>query len=131
MPATASSVLNEINTMATPTDPDFRARLAALNEKFAATVPVTMEKIHAALEACRAGGELPPEADLRQLHELLHGWAGSAGTFGFPVLGQQARRVEHMVREVLTVHTGWPPVIPEVEQLLRWAARDPQAATYD
>ena len=28
--------------MATPVDPDFRARLAALNEKFAATVPGTL-----------------------------------------------------------------------------------------
>jgi HPt (histidine-containing phosphotransfer) domain-containing protein len=118
--------------MATPVDPDFRARLAALNEKFAVTVPVTMEKIAQALAACRAAaGELPPETDLRQLHELLHGVAGSAGTFGFGMLGQQSRRIEHMVRAVLTEHTGWPAVIPEVEQLLNWAARDAQATTYE
>ncbi|SHN43961.1 Hpt domain-containing protein [Duganella sacchari] len=116
--------------MATPVDPDFRARLAALNEKFAATVPLTIEKIRAALADCVAGGESPPEAALHQLHELLHGWAGSAATFGFPTLGAEARRIEQMVRGVLTTHTGWSPVPAEVEKLLAWAGRDPKASQY-
>ncbi|RFP21833.1 Hpt domain-containing protein [Duganella sp. BJB488] len=118
--------------MATPADPEYRARLAALSERFAATVPGTMAQITEALAACRASaGDPPPEPELRRLHELLHGVAGSAGTFGFGMLGQQARRIEHMVRGVLTEHTGWPAVIPEVEQLLNWAARDPQATDYE
>ena len=118
--------------MATLVDPEFRNRLAALNARFAATVPGTMARISEALAACRAaGGDLPPETELRQLHELLHGVAGSAGTFGFGMLGQQARRIEHMVRGVLTDHTGWPAVVPEVEQLLKWAARDAQATNYE
>ena len=117
--------------MATPTDPDFRARLAALNDKFAATVPATMEKIGLAFAECKAGGELPPDAALHQLHELLHGVAGSAGTFGFGMLGQQSRHVEQMLRGVLAEHAGWPAVIPEVEQLLRWAAKDPRATSYE
>ncbi len=120
--------------MATPVDPDFRARLAALNEKFAATVPVTMEKIASALAACRAeeaGGRPPTEAAMRPLHELLHGVAGSAGTFGFGTLGQEARRIEHMLREVMDTHSGWDAVVPEVEKFLRWAARDPHATVYD
>ncbi len=115
----------------TPVDPDFRARLAALNDKFAATVPVTMEKIAQALTACEAdGGDPPSDEALHRLHELLHGVAGSAGTFGFGTLGQQCRRSEQMVRVVLAEHVGWPAVIPEVEQLLRWAARDPKADNY-
>ncbi len=118
--------------MAMPEDPAFRARLAALSEKFAATVPGTLEQITQAFAACQAsGGELPPDAQLHQLHELLHGVAGSAGTFGFAMFGQQARRIEHMVRGVLAEHTGWPAVIPEVEKLLKWAARDAQATTYE
>jgi HPt (histidine-containing phosphotransfer) domain-containing protein len=44
-----------------------------------------------------AGGEPPPDA-LHQLHEVLHGVAGSAGTFGFAVFGREARRIEQMVR---------------------------------
>ena len=115
--------------MATPVDPDFRARLAALNEKFAATVPVTMEKIAAALAACQAGTP-PAEAAVRQLHELLHGVAGSAATFGFATLGQEARRIEHMLRDVMDTGSGWDAVVPEVEKYLRWAACDPHATEY-
>lgn len=117
--------------MATPVDPDFRARLAALNDKFAATVPGTLVRLRAALDACKAGGALPPHEALHALHEVLHGVAGSAGTFGFAVFGQEARRVEQMVRAVLASNTGWAPVVPEVEKLLAWAARDPKAAQYD
>ena len=119
--------------MATPVDPEFRARLQVLNDKFAATVPVTMEKIRLALEACRAHGDdaaMPPAAAIDHLHELLHGVAGSAATFGFPVLGQQARRIEQMVRVVMAGQCGWQAVIPEVQQLLRWAAHDPRAESY-
>ena len=117
--------------MATPVDPDFRARLAALNEKFAATVPGTLAKIRAALDECRAGGDQPSQAALHQLHEVLHGVAGSAGTFGFTVFGQEARRVEQLVRAVLSSHSGWPPVAPEVEKLLAWATRDAKATTFE
>ena len=117
--------------MATPVDPDFRARLAALNDKFAATVPGTLAKIRAALDACVAGGDQPSQDALHQLHEVLHGVAGSAGTFGFAVFGQEARRVEQMVRAVLASNTGWTPVIPEVEKLLVWASRDAKASQYD
>ncbi|WP_432377551.1 Hpt domain-containing protein [Duganella sp. P38] len=117
--------------MATPVDPDFRARLSALNEKFAATVPGTLVRIRAALDACQAGGAQPSQEALHQLHEVLHGVAGSAGTFGFAVFGQEARRVEQMVRAVLANHGGWAPVAPEVEKLLAWASRDAKAAQYD
>ncbi len=117
--------------MATPVDPDFRARLAALNEKFAATVPGTLAKIRAALDECTAGGDQPSSAALHQLHELLHGVAGSAGTFGYPVFGQEARRVEQMVRAVLAGNAEWPPVVPEVEKLLAWALRDAKASSFE
>jgi len=117
--------------MATPVDPDFRARLAALNEKFAATVPGTLAKIRAALDECQVGGEQPSQAALYQLHEVLHGVAGSAGTFGFTVFGQEARRVEQLVRAVLSSNSGWPPVVPEVEKLLAWATRDAKATSFE
>jgi len=117
--------------MPTPVDPEFRARLAALNEKFAATVPATLDKIRAALALCVAGGAQPSQEALHQLHEVLHGVAGSAGTFGFTVFGQESRRIEQMVRAVLTAQTGWAPVVPEVEKLLAWAERNPRADAYD
>jgi len=115
--------------MATLADQEFRARLAALGAKFAATVPVTMEKIRLALAECQAGAE-PGIGQLDNLHELLHGVAGTAGTFGFGVLGRECRRIEQMVRQVMAGDAPWAPVVPEVQVLLRWAARDPQAAEY-
>ena len=117
--------------MATPVDPDFRARLAALNEKFAATVPGTLAKIRAALDDCTAGGDQPSSAALHQLHEVLHGVAGSAGTFGYAVFGQESRRVEQMVRAVLSSNASWPSVVPEVEKLLAWALRDAKASSFE
>ena len=116
--------------MATPVDPDFRARLAALNDKFAVTVPATMEKIRLALAECTVG-DAPSAAALHPLHELLHGVAGSAGTFGFATLGNQCRRIEQMVRGVMAGSGEWPAVIPEVNKLLRWAAVDARAENYD
>ena len=111
--------------MATPVDPDFRARLAALNDKFAASVPGTLEKIRLALAACTIGGT-PSPAALHDLHEALHGVAGSAGTFGFAVLGNECRRIEQMVRGVMAGAGEWSEVIPEVEKMLAWAAIDPR-----
>jgi chemotaxis protein histidine kinase CheA len=117
--------------MPTPIDPDFRARLAALNDKFAATVPGTLDKIRAALADCVAGGAVPSQDALHQLHEVLHGVAGSAGTFGFAVFGRESRRIEQMVRGVLATQTGWADVPAEVEKLLAWASRDAKASEYD
>jgi HPt (histidine-containing phosphotransfer) domain-containing protein len=116
--------------MATPVDPDFRARLSALNDKFAATVPGTMEKIRLALAECTAGGATPSAAALHQLHEALHGVAGSAGTFGFATLGTECRRIEQTVRAVIAGGEGWSTVTPDVEKLLRWAAIDPRSSEY-
>ncbi|NGZ84733.1 Hpt domain-containing protein [Duganella aceris] len=116
--------------MATPVDPDFRARLSALNDKFAATVPGTMEKIRVALAECAAGGATPSSAALHQLHEALHGVAGSAGTFGFATLGTECRRIEQTVRAVLAGGDGWATVPPAVEKLLHWASIDPRSADY-
>jgi HPt (histidine-containing phosphotransfer) domain-containing protein len=117
--------------MTAPTDTDFRARLAALNVKFAATVPGTMAKIAQALAACRADGAVPTAASLHDLHELLHGVAGSAGTFGFATLGHEARRIEQQVRVVMKEGAGWDAVPAQVEQLLAWAARDAGATEYN
>jgi chemotaxis protein histidine kinase CheA len=116
--------------MATPVDPDFRARLAALNEKFAATVPGTLNKIRAALDRCVAS-EHPSPAALHELHEVLHGVAGSAGTFGFAVFGREARRIEQLVRAAMETQTGLAPVVPEVEKLLLWASRNAKANEYE
>ncbi|WP_295992029.1 Hpt domain-containing protein [Rugamonas sp.] len=115
--------------MATLVDQDFHARLRALGDKFAARVPETMAAIERALAACAARGATPE--CVGELHELLHGIAGSAGTFGFTVLGREARRLEQQARAVQAGEVEWPPLAAQLAQLLRWAARDPKAAQYD
>lgn len=124
--------------MATVVDPEYRARLKALADKFAATVPVTMEKIRVATAACAAGvgsdparPQQPDEASLQALHELLHGVAGSAGTFGFGTLGQQCRRIEQMMRALMAGQGDWADVAADLVVLQGWAARDPAAVLYE
>ncbi|MGK5078801.1 Hpt domain-containing protein [Janthinobacterium sp. HLX7-2] len=117
--------------MATLIDPDFRARLRVLNEKYALGVPALMQTIARAQERCDHDG--PRLEPLTQLHRALHAVAGSAATFGFAALGQECRRIEQLVRVLLNasgqVLAEWPAVSAQVGALLRWAERD-AAATH-
>lgn len=119
--------------MAQLVDPDFRARLRALNEKYAAGVPALMRDIEQALLRCQAEG--PEPVALAQLHQGLHAVAGSAATFGFGALGQECRRLEQRLRPLLRDGSGvdaqWPALAAAVWQLLDWAARNPRAQPYD
>ncbi|WP_312440555.1 Hpt domain-containing protein [Janthinobacterium sp.] len=118
--------------MATLIDPDFRARLRALNEKYAAGVPALMQAIGDAQQRCDVEG--PREEQLTALHRALHAVAGSAATFGFAALGQECRRIEQLVRQLLnepgSVQAEWPPLSAQVGDLLRWAAMDPAATHF-
>lgn len=117
--------------MPTPVDPDFRARLAALGDKYAAGVPALMAAIAQALQHCEEAGAT--DANLAALQKQLHTIAGSAGTFGFGALGGECRRLEQLTR---TLRDGpadaqaWPQLAAQTRQLLRWAAVDARAATY-
>ena len=115
--------------MATLADRNFYAKLQALADKFAARVPETMAGIARVLAACAADGITPER--LREIQELLHGIAGSAGTFGFAVLGREARRLEQQARIVQAGQAEWAPLSDELACFLRWATRDPKADRYD
>ncbi|MFA9218591.1 MAG: Hpt domain-containing protein [Sphingomonadaceae bacterium] len=116
--------------MATLVDQEYRARLAALGAKFAATVPGTLDKIRRALADCEAGAS-PDAVQLDVLHALLHGVAGSAGTFGYGEFGRQCRRLEQRLRVVIAAQLlpvpEWRQIAQEVRQLLAWADIDPLA----
>ena len=124
--------------MATLVDPDFRARLGALNDKYAAAVPGLMASIELVLQQCEAAGpDGPATPQLTALHKSLHTVAGSAATFGFPVLGQQCRLLEQQLRLLTAqpdgadaVRSAWPALSRQTRQLLAWAAVDAKAATY-
>ncbi|MGK5026217.1 Hpt domain-containing protein [Janthinobacterium sp. RB2R34] len=118
--------------MATLIDPDFRARLRALNDKYAASLPALMQAIAAAQARCDTEG--PRLEPLTALHRALHAVAGSAGTFGFASLGQECRRLEQLVRQLLN-HPGnvleeWPLLSTQVSALLRLAAHDAAATDF-
>lgn len=113
--------------MATPVDPDYRGHLQALADKFAASVPARMAAI---AEALAAAGAVPDRAQLEQVHQALHTVAGSAGSFGFTVLGEQARRLETAVRGLLAGAPGWQELVPQIHVYLDWAEKDPRASTY-
>ncbi|TFW11295.1 Hpt domain-containing protein [Massilia arenosa] len=114
--------------MPTPLDADFAARLQALNDKFAASLPGTLDKLAAA--RARFDAAAPDQTVAAELHGLLHSIAGSAGTFGFPLLGQYARIVEQNVRRLLSgtePPLDWAAWADQFDGFLAWAKADPQA----
>jgi HPt (histidine-containing phosphotransfer) domain-containing protein len=111
-----------------PSEDDFQARLLALNERFSASLPGTLDKLAAARTRLDPGA---PAIDVAsELHVLLHSIAGSAATFGYPELGRAARAVENGLRALLADHTGtpgWAAWCAQCDRFLAWARHDPQA----
>jgi HPt (histidine-containing phosphotransfer) domain-containing protein len=65
---------------------------------------------------------------------LLHTMAGSATTFGYRVLGQQARALEQRLR-VLTAFESvgaadWDAWLAALDTFVAWGRRNPKAAYY-
>jgi HPt (histidine-containing phosphotransfer) domain-containing protein len=113
-------------------DEQFFVRLTALSERFASDVPAMLER----LSAARAGfvPATPAPALAEELRAVLHTMAGSAATFGYRVLGQQARALEQRLG-VLTVfeavrEADWQAWFVELDAFVGWARRDPKAAYY-
>ena len=113
--------------MSEPKDPGYRDHLRALGEKYAASIPQRMDAIAAALDGALAGAG---REALEPLHAALHAVAGSAGSFGFTVLGDEARRLEQIVRAALAGGPGWPEVAPAIRHYLAWVAKDPHTTTF-
>ncbi|HAT31517.1 MAG TPA: Hpt domain-containing protein [Janthinobacterium sp.] len=115
--------------MATLVDPDFHARLRAISEKYAVTVPDLLGAIAAALAECRSGAWAA--APTLALHRALHAVAGTGGTFGFGVLGGECRRLEHLLRALIdgvAIDVAQGQALgAQVATLLDWAGRDPKA----
>jgi HPt (histidine-containing phosphotransfer) domain-containing protein len=118
--------------MATLIDHDFFARLSALNDKFAASVPETLARLRAAQQAFNPA---VPDAELvKEIHQTLHTIAGSAATFGFRVLGQQARQLEQRLRVLMAFNViapkDWSNWLDSLGEYLAWGAIDPKADYY-
>lgn len=115
--------------MATPIDQDFFARLRVLNEKFAASIPATLERMRQQRRAFDPAA--PDAASIKALQETLHTIAGSAATFGFRAFGHQARMLEQRLR-VLTAFDSvaagdWNGWLAALDAYIAWADIDPKA----
>jgi HPt (histidine-containing phosphotransfer) domain-containing protein len=113
-------------------DEPFFTRLRVLNERFASGVPAVLDR----LASARAGLDpaAPDQQLLEELRAQLHTLAGSAITFGFRVLGQQARALEQRLG-VLTAFESvgaadWQAWLAGLDAFVTWARHDPKAAYY-
>lgn len=118
--------------MATLVDKDFFARLAELNDKFAASVPDTLARLQAQRDSIDVAA--PDAAVIADIHQTLHTIAGSAATFGFRTFGQQARQLEQRLRVLkafpVVAPADWSRWLAELDLYLAWSAVDPKSARY-
>ena len=120
---------NSAAIMATLIDQDFFARLRLLNDKFAANIPTTLDRLRALRVAFNP--DSPDPQTVADLQQTLHTIAGSAATFGFRSFGQQARSLEQRMR-VLTAFEAipardWCNWLESLDHMVAWAAIDPKA----
>jgi HPt (histidine-containing phosphotransfer) domain-containing protein len=118
--------------VATLIDQEFFARLSALNDKFAASVPDTLARLRAQRLALDPAA--PEEAAIKALHQQLHTIAGSAATFGFRIFGQEARNLEQRMRVLMAFDTvaaeDWSRWLAALDEYIAWAEVNPKAETY-
>jgi len=119
--------------MSDAADAEFFARLSELNDKFAAGLPHTLGRLAGARAAFVAARPEPALVD--EMHAVLHTLAGSAGTFGFHVLGQQARSLEQRLRVFTTFDAvaaqEWNAWLAQLDVFVAWGLRDPKSAYPD
>jgi len=116
--------------MSDAVDAEFFARLSQLNDKFAASLPTTLGRL-AALRLAFDPAH-PAEDQVGDMHAILHTLAGSAATFGFRVLGQEARALEQRLRVFTTfdavLPADWEAWLLELDVFVAWGLQDPKGA---
>lgn len=73
---------------------------SAIREHYLAGLPVTLQKLEALAEELGQSGVLDPQRRahvLKDMHFILHKVAGSAGIFGLPELGLEAKTLENLI----------------------------------
>jgi len=109
-------------------DAEFFARLAELNDRFAAALPQTLGRLSAAREVFDVAH--PQRELIEELHAVLHTLAGSSATFGFRALGQHARNIEQRLRVLMTFDAvapeEWGAWLAELDAFIAWALHDPK-----
>ena len=119
--------------MTQPADQQFFARLAELNDKFAARLPSTFGRLaQLSQELASAGAPgFDPAGPAGELQAMLHTLAGSAATFGFRGLGHHARLLEQRLRVLRAFETvgasEWQAWRAELDEYIAAALCDPKA----
>ncbi len=104
----------------TALDPTLAARLALLRQQFASGLPARLDRIDAALAACRIDAS---DADaFSELVSALHSLGGAAGIFGFDELGTQARQAERQVMQRTERQAAQESLEQISSQLSAWRA---------
>jgi HPt (histidine-containing phosphotransfer) domain-containing protein len=118
--------------MATQIDTAFFARLNALNDKFAASVPATLAGLRTKRLAFKP--DAPDPELIKEIHQILHTIAGSAATFGFRILGQKAREIEQQLRVLMAFDhiaaIDWENWLMTLDEYVSWGEIDPKADYY-
>jgi HPt (histidine-containing phosphotransfer) domain-containing protein len=118
-----------------PADQQFFARLAELNEKFAARLPSTLDRLAELSQQLERAGEPAFDAApaANEVQAMLHTLAGSAATFGFRGLGHHARLLEQRLRVLrafdVVAATQWQAWRAELDEYIRTAQGDPKSLT--
>jgi HPt (histidine-containing phosphotransfer) domain-containing protein len=116
--------------MSDTVDAEFFARLAELNDKFAAGLPQTLGRLSAVRNIFDVAH--PQQQLVDEMHAVLHTLAGSAATFGFRVLGQQARLLEQRLRVFTTFDAvapeDWGAWLAALDVFVAWGQHDPKGA---
>ena len=116
--------------MSDAVDAEFFSRLSELNDRFAGSLPHTLGRLSAARAAFDPVRPDPVLVD--DMHAILHTLAGSAATFGFRVLGTQARLLEQRLRVFTTFDAvapqDWEAWLAELDVFVAWGQRDPKSA---
>ena len=116
-----------------PADQQFFARLAELNEQFAARLPSTMERLAALSRQLAHAGEpaFHVAPVVCEVQDMLHTLAGSTATFGFRGLGHHARLLEQRLRVLrafdVVAATEWQAWRAELDEYIRVARCDPKS----
>ena len=95
----------------TDRDQELNDALKALAQVYLAKLPAKLEEIAAATRQFRV--DATDRENYILLHRLLHTMAGSAGTFGFPEMGESARELEKKIKEYIAGDAWTPSQITE------------------
>lgn len=113
-------------------DQQFFARLTGANDQFGAGLPAMLERL--AARSAAFDPQQPATALAAELQAQLHTMAGSAATFGFPVLGQQLRALEQRLRMLMVFDSvgadDWRQWFDDLDALVAWGRVNPRSPYY-